>query len=229
MQDISFRYASSTGPVIQDLSLQLPVTGSIGICGLSGEGKSTLAKLISNLLIPQKGHILYNNQYFNATNSLRDAIAYMTPDYFFMQDTIYANLSCGGGDVAHAAELLQLNSFVGKWPDDYYVEIEENGKNFSGGQKQLLLLARCFAKESSIVILDEPTSSLDHNTEQQVIKAIQTVSKKKCVLVISHKLDVLMATDTQYILEGKKLKQLNSKKDAIDQLQAILERRKGNV
>lgn len=229
LQDICFQYASSARPVIQHLSLQLPVTGSVGICGLSGEGKSTLARLIANLFLPQEGRITYNSQYFDSIGSLRDGIAYMTPEYFFMQDTIYENLSCGGEDAAYAADLLQLNSFVGKWPDDYDTQVEENGKNFSGGQKQLLSLARCFAKKSSIVILDEPTSSLDHSAEQQVIKAIQTLSKEKCVLVISHQLDVLMAADTQYIFEEKKLKQLNSKKDAIAQLEAVLERRKANA
>lgn len=229
LQDICFQYASSARPVIQHLSLQLPVTGSVGICGLSGEGKSTLARLIANLFLPQEGRITYNSQYFDSAGSLRDGIAYMTPEYFFMQDTIYENLSCGGEDAAHAADLLQLNSFVGKWPDDYDTQVEENGKNFSGGQKQLLSLARCLAKKSSIVILDEPTSSLDHSAEQQVIKAIQTLSKEKCVLVISHQLDVLMAADTQYIFEEKKLKQLNSKKDAIAQLEAVLERRKANA
>ena len=78
------------------------------------------------------------------------------------------------------------------------------------------------------MILDEPTSSLDHNAEQQVIKAIRTLSKEKCVLVISHQLDVLMATDIQYIFEGGKLKKLNSIEDGVDQLKTILERRKAD-
>jgi ABC-type bacteriocin/lantibiotic exporter with double-glycine peptidase domain len=224
LNNIAFNYNDSV-EVIKNLSLALPRTGSVGVCGLSGEGKSTLCKLIANLYMPYEGKITYNSLYFSNKENIRDSIAFVGNEAGFTQDSIYNNISGGGQEIYDAVKAVGMHDFVVNLAKGYETEISENDQNLSGGQRQLLLLARALAKNSPLLILDEPTSSVDQETEKYMIELIDRVSKEKCVLVISHKIETLMGTDMIYVCTQGHLEKLSKSDNVSDVMSNILAER----
>lgn len=200
LQQLSFSYGDK--PVLSQIDMTIPVTGSIAIKGMSGEGKSTLLKVISGLYGPKKGTIVYNQRFFPAF--VPDAVSYLSTNSFFVEDTVEKNIFLESERSALFVDAPRINQFL---ESEINTVVDENGSNFSGGQQKLIGFARAAAKKSALLVLDEPTASLDENTKKEVVNQIEELSKSLCVIVASHDEDLCRRMDACYILEGGTLKQ----------------------
>lgn len=185
--------------VLRGLELELPKTGCIGICGASGAGKSTLGKMMAGTYEPSQGKLIYNQRYFGESD-VRGQIAYMGADAFFFEGTFLENMGNGERIGEDVRMLLRSEGLSER------MELETDAQNISGGQKELLAFARAISKASAkLIILDEPTASLDEKAKRIVIERIRSLSKQKCLVVISHQKEVLAQMDCYYRLRNGRL------------------------
>jgi ABC-type bacteriocin/lantibiotic exporter with double-glycine peptidase domain len=202
---LSFLYAGEKESVLRKVSLVLPAKGFIAITGVSGSGKSTLSKLLINLYGPSEGTVTYNKTYFRGIDGIPDCVSIMTSNDYCIQDTVYHNIFFAATE-GIGIELSGIIDILDRDGVHCDTMLGEDGKNLSGGQRQLVLLLRALAKkESRLVILDEPTSSLDSRTKETVLETIKAVSGTKCVVVISHDTDTGSYADVVYCLKNGEL------------------------
>lgn len=197
-------YHGRNGAIFEEISLELPPTGFLGIYGMSGEGKSTLARMIAGLLQPADGKIVYNSLYFDA--DVCGKIAYLNSDPFFMDGTILENLQSGGEDWKRVMEMQEFKAFLDGLPHRENTILTADGATLSGGQRQLLGLARALAKrEARLLILDEPTASMDEDSRREVWQLLKRLSQEKCVLAISHQREMFTEIPVRYHMKNRHL------------------------
>lgn len=201
-EDINFNYSKKETNVLSSINLNIPGKKMTALVGHSGAGKSTILNLIPRFYDANSGDIKIDNQsiYNSSIYSLRKNISLVSQDTTLFDDTIFNNLAYADKDasidkVKRAAELSFANEFIEKLPDGYHTTIGENGVRLSGGEKQRLSIARAILKESSIILLDEATSSLDSDTENKIQKAINFLTKGRTTIVIAHYGDILWKLD----------------------------------
>jgi subfamily B ATP-binding cassette protein MsbA len=182
------------------------------LVGHSGSGKSTILNLIPRFYNATSGNIKIDNQPINdlSINSLRKEISLVSQDTTLFDDTIknniaYANLKATDEEITEAAEKSFASEFIKKLPDGYNSLIGENGLRLSGGEKQRISIARAMLKKSSIILLDEATSSLDADTEQKIQKALTLLTKNKTTVVIAHRLSTILSSDQIYVIDSGKV------------------------
>jgi len=182
------------------------------LVGHSGSGKSTILNLIPRFYNVTSGDIKIDNQSINnlRVNSLRKEISLVSQDTTLFDDTIknniaYANLEATDEEIIDAAERSFSSDFIKKMPKGYNSLIGENGLRLSGGEKQRISIARAMLKKSSIILLDEATSSLDADTEQKIQKALTLLTKNKTTVVIAHRLSTILSSDQIYVIESGKV------------------------
>jgi ATP-binding cassette, subfamily B, bacterial MsbA len=182
------------------------------LVGHSGSGKSTILNLIPRFYNTTSGDIKIDGQSINnlSINSLRKEISLVSQDTTLFDDTIrnniaYANLEATDEEIIEAAEKSFASEFIKKMPDGYNSLIGENGLRLSGGEKQRISIARAMLKKSSIILLDEATSSLDADTEQKIQKALTLLTKNKTTVVIAHRLSTILSSDQIYVIDSGKV------------------------
>lgn len=205
INNISYCYAGSSEPVINDFSLIIRKNESIGIEGPSGSGKSTLVDLLLGLHTPQKGAIEVDGSEINSGNiqSWRSIIGYVPQEIYLTDDTIVANIAFGVEEdyldmasVIEAARGAQIYEFIqDELPDGFQTMVGERGVRLSGGQRQRIGLARALYHNPQILILDEATSALDHQTEAAVMETIHQLQGKLTIVTIAHRLTTLEQCD----------------------------------
>jgi len=180
----------------------------VGIVGRSGSGKSTLSKLLHRLYQPESGRILIDGFDVKSSDlaSLRPQIAVVLQDDFLFNGSVLENITLGNPDVSaeqvvEAARNAVAHDFICDLTDGYETNVGERGTSLSGGQRQRIALARMFLSTAPILILDEATSSLDAETEQQVLENIQRVSKDRTVFLIAHRFAPLKRADLILAME----------------------------
>ncbi|AHK63059.1 hypothetical protein M832_01900 [Chlamydia avium 10DC88] len=185
---------------------------AIGIVGPTGSGKTTITQLLPRLYEVSQGEILIDGVSIKDYNksSLRDHIGCVLQKPFLFYDTIWNNLTCGKDipeeDVIDALKQAYAYEFVKDMPQGIHSLLEEAGKNLSGGQQQRLTIARALLKNSSILILDEATSSLDAISENYIKEIIGKLKGQSTQIIIAHKLSTLEYVDRVIYLEkGKKI------------------------
>ena len=168
------------------------------LVGHSGAGKSTILNLIPRFFNCTQGDIYIDNQPINqcTISSLRENISLVSQDTTLFDDTIknniaYANPNATDEEIINAAKNALADDFINKLPQKYNTEIGENGVRLSGGEKQRISIARAILKKTSIILLDEATSSLDSETESKIQEALDHLTKNKTTLVIAHRLSSL--------------------------------------
>ena len=178
------------------------------LVGHSGAGKSTILNLIPRFYNVNEGDIIIDNQsiYKSTIFSLRKNISLVSQDITLFDDTIknnilYANLDATDKEIEDAAKFSFADEFIEKLPKKYNTLIGENGVRLSGGEKQRLSIARALLKKSSIILLDEATSSLDAETESKIQKAINFLTEDRTTIVIAHRLSTILNSDKIYVLE----------------------------
>jgi subfamily B ATP-binding cassette protein MsbA len=182
------------------------------LVGLSGSGKSTILNLIPRFYNVTAGDIKIDDQSINnlRINSLRKEISLVSQDTTLFDDTIrnniaYANLDATDEEITEAAKKSFASEFIEKSPHGYNTLIGENGLRLSGGEKQRISIARAMLKKSSIILLDEATSSLDADTEQKIQQALTLLTKNKTTVVIAHRLSTILSSDQIYVIDSGKV------------------------
>lgn len=221
-KNVDFRYGTRN-LILKNINMTIKKGERIALVGESGSGKTTLAKLLLNFYQCEKGEILVNNYNLLDINveSLRDKIAYISQETFLFNGTILENLMLGNPyltyeEVIDACEKAQIHGFINSLPLRYNTLVEENGSNFSGGQKQRLSIARAILRKPEILIMDEATSNLDSITEKAIERTIHDFSEGMTTIIIAHRLSTIMRCDNIYILEKGEIKEKGNHKDLLD-------------
>jgi subfamily B ATP-binding cassette protein MsbA len=207
-KNISFTYPDGTH-ALNNLSAKIEGGTKVGLVGISGSGKTTFLNLIPRFFNLKNGSIFIDNQNINDINlnSLRKEISLVSQDVILFDDTIRSNILYGNAlasneEIIEACKFAAAQDFVEKLPNKYETIIGENGIKLSGGQKQRLSIARAILKNSSIILLDEATSSLDSESESVIQKAIENLTKNKTTIIIAHRLSTVMNCDKILVFEN---------------------------
>ena len=210
--NVNFKYNNKEGHVLNSINLNIEGGRMTSLVGHSGAGKSTILNLIPRFYDRVSGDILIDGSsiYTATISSLRKNISLVSQDTTLFDDTIknniaYANLDAEDKDIIEAAKLSFSEEFINKLPNKYNTLIGENGVRLSGGEKQRLSIARAMLKKSSIVLLDEATSSLDAETENKIQEAINYLTKNRTTLVIAHRLSTILNSDKIYVIDNGKV------------------------
>ena len=217
-ENVYFGY-SPERPVLKGINLQIPAGKKVALIGLSGGGKTTLVKLIPRFYEIQQGSVRVDSvdTRFYPLNMLRQNISMVLQDSVLFEGTIRENIEVGGpgasdADIIDAAKKAQMHETIMSLPDGYITLVREQGKNFSGGQRQRLAIARAILRDAPILILDEPTASLDVEAEAEVMRALDTLITGRTVIVISHRLSTLGNVDEIIVLgDGRVVEKGNYK------------------
>ena len=210
-EGIDFQYGNEEKKVLRSADLNIEGGKMTALVGLSGAGKSTILNLIPRFYDPNSGKIFIDNQSIHEVNiySLRKNISLVSQETTLFDDTVrnniaYAKLDASNEEIILAAKNSHADEFIQKLPNGYETIIGENGVRLSGGEKQRLSIARAMLKKSSIILLDEATSSLDSDTEEKIQNAISLLTKNKTTVVIAHRLSTILNANMIYVVkEGK--------------------------
>jgi ATP-binding cassette subfamily B protein len=209
-ENISFRYHEKR-EIINDISFTIKPGQKVAVVGESGAGKSTLVKLMFRFYDPSAGRILIDGQDIKTVtqDSLRSHIGIVPQDTVLFNDTLYENIKYGrpyatAQEIEQAIKLAHLEEFVARLPDGTQTQVGERGLKLSGGEKQRVAIARTILKRPPIMVFDEATSSLDSQSEQAILKALQEISQGHTSFVVAHRLSTIMDADTIIVMdEGK--------------------------
>jgi ATP-binding cassette subfamily B protein/subfamily B ATP-binding cassette protein MsbA len=211
LKNVTFGY-SSGAPILKQISLRIKTGQRVAIVGPTGSGKSTLVSLIARFYDPSDGAITLGSQDLRELKiqSLRQNISMvLQPPLLFpisIADNIrYGNPSASDQRVIEAARLAMIDGFINSLPDGYDTMIGERGVNLSEGQKQRITIARALLRDVPIVILDEPTSAMDAETEYQVMASVNRLLKNKTSLIIAHRLSTIRSADLIVVLRNGRL------------------------
>ena len=207
-EKVNFSYSNDGLKILNNIDLTILGKKMTALVGHSGAGKSTILNLIPRFYDAKSGDIKIDKQsiYDSSIYSLRKNISLVSQDTTLFDDTIYnniayANINASMSDVKEAANYSFASEFIEKLPHKYETVIGENGIKLSGGEKQRLSIARAILKKSSIILLDEATSSLDAETESKIQKAINFLTKGRTTIVIAHRLSTILNSDAIYVID----------------------------
>ena len=211
-KDVVFSYKTSDGEVLKNIDLYFEGGKMTSLVGHSGSGKSTILNLIPRFYDRIEGDIQIDNQsiYNIKIESLRNNISLVSQETTLFDDTIknnikYANLNASEEEIYKAAKLSFSDEFINKLPNKYETLIGEDGVRLSGGEKQRISIARAMLKKSSIILLDEATSSLDSETETKIQEALKILTKNKTTIVIAHRLSTILNSNNIYVIDSGKV------------------------
>ncbi len=198
-------------PVLQGINLHISPGKKIGLVGLSGGGKTTLVSLIPRFYDIEQGTIKIDGVDIRLypLDVLRNNVSMVLQDSLLFEGTIRENIAFGRPgasieDIVEAAKKAYIYEMITSLPDGYDAHVNEQGRNFSGGQRQRLAIARAILRDAPILILDEPTANLDVEAEAEVLKALHTLIAGRTVLTISHRLSTLGHVDEiVFMSEGR--------------------------
>jgi len=210
--DIEFAYEIDEGKTLDSINLEFKGGKMTSLVGHSGSGKSTILNLIPRIYDAQLGDIIIDNQsiYKSTIASLRKEISMVSQETTLFDDTIknnikYANENASDEQVYEVAKLSFCEEFINNLPNKFETLIGENGVRLSGGEKQRLSIARAMIKKSSIILLDEATSSLDTETESKIQEALKILTKNKTTIVIAHRLSTILNSNNIYVINSGKV------------------------
>ena len=210
--NVNFAYNIDESQTLESVNLIFKGKKMTSLVGHSGSGKSTILNLIPRFYDSQSGDIFIDDQsiYKTTIKSLRSEISMVSQETTLFDDTIknnikYANHSATDQEVYEVARLSFCDEFISNLPDKYETLIGENGIRLSGGEKQRISIARAMMKNSSIILLDEATSSLDNETESKIQEALKVLTKDKTTIVTAHRLSTILNSDNIYVIDSGKV------------------------
>ena len=208
-KDVTFEYETSENDVLKKINLMFQGGKMTSLVGHSGSGKSTILNLIPRFYQLKSGSIEIDNQSIDSITleSLRNNISLVSQETTLFDDTIKNNIKYARDDatdeeIYEVARLSHCDEFINKLPNKYETLIGENGVRLSGGEKQRISIARAMIKKSSIILLDEATSSLDSETERKIQEALKILTSNKTTIVIAHRLSTILNSNNIYVIDS---------------------------
>lgn len=205
---VTFRYRPDGREILRKLSLDIPAGRVIGIVGRSGSGKSTIAKLIQRLHVPESGRVLVDGVDLAQVDPvwLRRQIGVVLQEDFLFNRSIRDNIALGDPGmsmeaVVQAARLAGAHEFILEMPHGYDTEVGEHGATLSGGQRQRIAIARALVTNPRVLIFDEATSALDYESESIIQKNLARICKDRTVILIAHRLSTVRHADRIYVID----------------------------
>ena len=200
-EHVAFGYEADV-PVLRDISFTITPGQTVGVVGPTGSGKSTVVSLVPRFRDTDSGTIKIDgvNICEYKLHPLRQQIGFVLQDTVLFSGTVHENIAFGrpdadDDDVVAAARLANADEFITRMPDGYDSHVGERGHTLSGGQRQRIGIARAFIRDSPILILDEPTASLDAESEELVIEGLERLMKGRTVIIIAHRLSTIRDAD----------------------------------
>jgi len=206
-KDVQFGYVEDS-PILKIKDLQIKEGEKVAILGVIGAGKSTLLKIIAGLYKPTNGKMFLNNIDMNqiSRNNISETVGYLAQETKLFSGTLRDNLSIGlvgvtDDKIIEAAKTTGLISLISALPEGLDTVVPEGGESVSGGQKQLIALTRMIVASSDILLLDEPTASMDEGTERHILQVLKnTIEEKQTMIIVTHKPVLLNLVDRIIVL-----------------------------
>ena len=207
-EEVCFRYRPDGSEVLRNVSFSIAPGQIIGIVGRSGSGKSTIAKLIQRLYVPERGRILVDGVDVAQVDptSLRRQVGVVLQENFLFNRSIRDNIALtdpgiGAEQVMQAAKLAGAHDFILELPEGYDTPVAEQGCSLSGGQRQRIAIARALVANPRILIFDEATSALDYESEAVIQRNMAQICKGRTVFIIAHRLSAVRPAHRIYVVE----------------------------
>lgn len=211
-EHVSFRYRPDGPEILHDVSFDIPAGQTVGIVGSSGSGKSTFAKLVQRLYVPQGGRVLVDGMDLMTTDpaGLRRQIGIVLQDNMLFNRSVRDNIALADPSlpmdrIIDAAKLAGAHDFILELPEGYDTVVGERGSTLSGGQRQRIAIARALVGNPRILIFDEATSALDYESERIIHDNMKEIAKGRTVLIIAHRLSTVRGADRIFTLERGRL------------------------
>jgi len=222
LSGVGYTYPGSEEPALSDLTLALPAGTRTALVGRSGAGKSTLVNLLMRFVDADTGMIRANGIKITDLTARfwRENLALVPQRPHLFYGSVLENISlarpgASREEIEGAAELAGAAGFIGGLPDGYDTRIGERGARLSGGEAQRIAIARAFLKDASVLVMDEPTSSLDPESERSIRTALQRLAAGRTVLVIAHRLNTVYRADRIAVLDGGRLVETGKHRELI--------------
>ncbi len=229
-EHVCFAYENTTKDALTDISFTLPAGSVTALVGGSGAGKSTVARLIPRFWDVTSGCITIGGVDVREIpfGELMERVSFVFQDTFLFADTIYNNIALASDkatreEVIAAAKAAQIHDFIETLPDGYDTRAGDRGTSLSGGQKQRITIARAILRNSPIVILDEATAFADPENEEEIVKALASLTKGKTVLVIAHRLSTIKDVEQIIVLEKGQIAEMGRHEELLDNQKAYFE------
>jgi ATP-binding cassette subfamily C protein LapB len=211
-RDVSFGYPGQSAPSLRNVSLSIKPGEKVAILGRIGSGKTTLEKLILGLYRPISGAVLVDGIDLRQLDpaELRRQIGYVQQDVMLFYGSLRENITLAAplaedAAIVKAAEIGGILNLVNQHPQGFDMLIGERGESLSGGQRQGVAIARAVINDPSILLLDEPTSSMDHSSEDDIKRRLSEFARDKTVLLISHRTSLLDLADRIIVMDGGRI------------------------
>ncbi|HXR98888.1 MAG TPA: ABC transporter ATP-binding protein [Terriglobales bacterium] len=223
--EIEFRhldFSYNGAPVLRDINLRVPAGETLALVGHTGSGKSSLVSLIPRLFDAPPGMVLIDGRPIREIplELLRQSIGLVPQETFLFSDTLRANIAFGAPDasddqVRAAADIAGLSRDVADFPDGYETRVGERGLTLSGGQKQRTALARAIIRNPRILIMDDALASVDTITEERILEQLESVTRERTTILISHRISTVRNADTIVVLDQGRIAEQGTHADLI--------------
>jgi ATP-binding cassette subfamily C protein LapB len=207
-KNVSYTFPGASSPIIRNLSLKIPTGQKVAIVGRMGSGKSTMSRLISGLIEPSEGAVLIDGVDLRQIDKsdIRRNVGVMLQDTWLFSGTVKENLQMGfyeydDAHVLNIAKISGVDDFVASHPQGYDMELRERGEGLSGGQRQSINLARSLLHDPNLLVLDEPTSSMDTATEKSVIGRLKAWAGLRTLVMVTHRNTLLELADRVLVMD----------------------------